>query len=226
LKAPFGSVHLTTPAVTPAMLEEILPVLSRPEYCEHRMFSLYIRSGHAELEVLKRIQKLVNWNRFVFCIGIEFPSDRMLQKMNKGITKQECIDTLIFLKEMHGRITSYYIANWPGIIVEDVKEANEFFKTINLPKSVRINNIWGELYQYQEMKAHRKLKSNVPMTIIKSVLPKLTAEEKRLNQEYIDVLKVNAGFEREENSKERKLPLYDKEALYKKFIAPLENKNK
>ena len=125
--APKGIVYLSNPSIPPVMLPKILPLLSQYP----QSFALHIRGGEKELKALKSV-KFCNWKKFHFLVGVEFPSDRMLTKMNKGVTLEELRNIIIFLQEKTPTgLYLYLVYGWPDLIKHDITEAGSFFDIIN-----------------------------------------------------------------------------------------------
>jgi hypothetical protein len=220
--APPGEVVFSIPAPTPKMLEDILPKLAVMKNNENKVFSIYLRAGTKELESLKKIRKRINFRKTTFCIGVEFPSDRMLKIMDKGVTLQEYINMINFIQKNDGNGVCYFITGWPEIEESDVKEAEYFFSKIPL-KHDRLRFIWGRMIKYDTVIPEKKINSNVPMVMVKTYKPALTDKYKiDCNQRYIDVLNKFNCIERIVDNPERKLPVIDKENLYRKYVLPLE----
>ena len=208
--APKGTVFLSTPAILPSMLKDILPNLNY----KNKGYFLYLRAGKKELESLKKIvNKIERPDRIIFGLGVEFPSDRMLRVMNKGITLQEYIDMILFLKETGFRFNCLYITYWPEIEEEDLKDARYFFKSIGHCK--RANHFYTKMYESYEISPNQNIVSNTKMTFVDGY----NNQNSDKNDEYIRILKEYGVIDRQERI--QKVPLYDP-ILYKKYILPLD----
>lgn len=217
--SPDGSVNLSVPAPTPKMLRDILPKIA--QMSKHKKFGIYIRAAPAELEVLKDIKKQINFEKTTFCIGVEFASDRMLKIMNKGVTVDDYLNMLLFIRKMHGRFICYHIVNWPDIIEDDVENVRMFFKKLDTPVNEEHKHISGPLIGYRNIVPETKINSNVPMSMYDPFSPDLTDTERKLNDKYIKIFAGLGVKERVLNDVTKRVPIMDKEYLYKKFIHPL-----
>ena len=76
-------IGLNTDAITPYHILNTIPNL--PNGYDYWMF---LRGDKAEIKALKEILPN-NQNKLTFCVGIEFPSERMLKEINKGVTIED-----------------------------------------------------------------------------------------------------------------------------------------
>lgn len=129
-------INITNPSLSPSMLD-ILPKLT--ERKGNYGFQIFLRSDKAIVKKLKEVLPKCNYPEIIRpFIGLEFPSDRMLKIINKGIT----LDTYLQFKELtdqYNMVTyTKLILGWPNLIEDDVKEANKFFSNMNSNTTIMI----------------------------------------------------------------------------------------
>lgn len=139
--APNGRVYLSNPSTPPNVLRDMLPMLS--DYRQY--FTMFMRVAKPELEALKSIE--CNWSKFYFLIGVEFPSNRMLKVMNKGVTLKECMDMVEFLQNKKAGFGIYMIYDWPELLKKDLVEAQRFLDIVDRKTSL----IYRPLYSVEDV---------------------------------------------------------------------------
>jgi hypothetical protein len=181
--APEGRVYLSNPSTPGPMLKQILPLLSTYK----QFFTLFIRSGEKELKSLQSIN--VNWTKFHFLIGIEFPSDRMLKIMNKGVTLDECRNMITFLQSKKASFALYMIYDWPELTKKDVAEAKDFLSIVNkntsyiyrplyCVKDVGQIDGWTKFDSYKPKMTKRAIEANkIWLEMLRELTPKSKTEE-------------------------------------------------
>lgn len=184
LTAPPGLVYLSCPAPTPKMLVDILPKL---DYSNKKYF-IYLRGSAKELEALKSIQDKINIKQTIFGIGVEFPSDRMLKIMNKGIKLQEYTNIIKFMKSINSRTNLFFIAGWPELIQQDLDEAKRFLDDIDIYGNKRFRHVWGNLNLEKIVDPIHKTENVSGMKFIVGYQPVMTETQKRLNDRFKDML--------------------------------------
>ena len=96
-------------------------------------FSMYYRADHIEAEALRAVfsggqgPKPTN---MLFCIGVEFPSDRMLKWMRKGQTVESVLETMQVICEYKANALMLFISGFDNLVESDVAEATHFFNTV------------------------------------------------------------------------------------------------
>jgi len=120
-------VRLNTGSITPKNIREILPNLPRRNDLEYRTF---MRSAKAENQALKKVlgQMKGDFPALTLGIGIEFPSDRMLQFMGKGITNADILETLRICAQYKVKVNGNVILGWGNLLEEDIRGLERFFK--------------------------------------------------------------------------------------------------
>jgi radical SAM superfamily enzyme YgiQ (UPF0313 family) len=120
-------VRLNTGSITPKNIREILPNLPRRNDLEYRTF---MRSAKAENQALKNAlaQRKAGFSALTLGIGIEFPSDRMLRFMGKGITKTDILETLRICAQYKVKVNGNVILGWGNLLQEDIRDLERFFE--------------------------------------------------------------------------------------------------
>ena len=183
------AVQFSYPSVTAKMLD-MLPDLTRRK--RNWSFMFFIRSDKAVTNKLKKILPQCNNPEMIRpFVGLEFPSNRMLQIINKGIT----LDDYLAFKEVTDQygVTTYtkLILGWPNLTQGDADEAENFFQRI--PKK-NTNMIFGGLLVQPNSPLYRNSKEligeydkierwNGPFYTGDSVI--LNEEQQRLNDSII-----------------------------------------
>ena len=120
-------VRLNTGSITPKNIREILPNLPRRNDLEYRTF---MRSAPAENQSLEKVlgQMTDGFPALTLGIGIEFPSDRMLTFMGKGITKDDILETLRICAQYNVKVNGNVILGWGNLVKEDIQDLERFFE--------------------------------------------------------------------------------------------------
>ncbi|MFW6046344.1 MAG: hypothetical protein ACOCP4_00875 [Candidatus Woesearchaeota archaeon] len=95
-------------------------------------YSPFFRPGKGENEVLYNILKQKNnISKIRFGIGLEFPSDRILNKIKKGFKVKDVIDFLNICKEHDNlEVGANIITGWDDITKKDVDDFDNFFEKL------------------------------------------------------------------------------------------------
>jgi hypothetical protein len=126
-------VKLNSPSLTPKLLDDVIPRLPRNNDIKYDM---YIRSCKAENDALKRVIRGTETLNMKFISGIEYPSDRVLKMLDKGITVKEILNTInIFDKSSH-ELLLFIILFWDNLQESDLDDMEKFIDV--LPHSVKI----------------------------------------------------------------------------------------
>ena len=109
-------------------------------------YQTYIRADRANVEAYKKVlPKLkVDPKYFGFDVGIEFPTNRMLQYMNKGTTIQDYLDFIKITSENETRLHFNLIINWKYTNWDDVKNVEKWLNDVT--KITKPNTITANLY--------------------------------------------------------------------------------
>ena len=122
-------VRLNTGSITPRSIREVLPNLPLRDDLEYRTF---MRSAKAENQALRKVLDKVGsgFPKLTLGIGIEFPSDRMLQYMGKGIGKADILETLEICSRHRVRVNGNIILGWGNLVESDLQDLEAFFEAM------------------------------------------------------------------------------------------------
>lgn len=120
-------VRLNTGSLTPAYIRRVLPNLPVREDLEYRTF---MRCSDAENRALDRVlaERSGDLPELTLGIGIEFPSDRMLAYMDKGITCGDILETLRICRRHDIKVNGNLILGWGNLAEPDVGNLERFFE--------------------------------------------------------------------------------------------------
>lgn len=120
-------VRLNTGSITPAFIRDVFSTLPSRGDLEYRTF---MRSSKAENKALKQVlkQRKTDFPRLTIGIGIEFPSNRMLAYMGKGISNDDILETLEICAEYGIKVNGNIIFGWENLTGEDIRELASFFQ--------------------------------------------------------------------------------------------------
>ena len=125
-------VRLNTGSMTPRYIRDVLPGLPAGKDLEYRTF---MRCSAAENKALSEVVARQDGKlpALTLGIGVEFPSDRMLAWMDKGITCDDILQTLKICREAGIRVNGNMILGWNNLIEEDVRDLERFLA--NMPEA-------------------------------------------------------------------------------------------
>ena len=91
-----------------------------------------MRSAKAENQALRRVLDKAgpDFPKLTLGIGIEFPSDRMLTYMGKGIGKADILETLEICSRHRVRVNGNIILGWGNLVESDLQELEAFFEAM------------------------------------------------------------------------------------------------
>jgi len=146
-------VRLNTGSITPAYIREVFSTLPNRPDLEYRTF---MRCSAAENRALREVLKKrgSDFPRITLGIGIEFPSDRMLGWMNKGITADDIQETLEICAEYGLRANGNIIFGWENLTENDIHEARLFFE--NMPENAMTTAQLRWLYAHPHLEIHEQ----------------------------------------------------------------------
>ena len=127
------TVKLNSPSLTPKLLDTIIPHLPRDKNIKYDM---YIRSCKAENDALSRVIKGSESLNMKFISGIEYPSDRVLKMLDKGITVKEILNTIRIFAESSHELMLFIILFWNNLQESDLVDMEKFIDA--LPHTVKI----------------------------------------------------------------------------------------
>jgi RimJ/RimL family protein N-acetyltransferase len=123
-EAPAGGVWLAAPDM------DDISFLPNLDY-SNKQYHGYLRGGGAEYDKLREVIPKVPAEKLSFTIGVEFPSNRMLRHMRKGLTVESLIKVINYLYDSGAYLLLTYITGWDNLIPEDIEEAKQFFGALH-----------------------------------------------------------------------------------------------
>ncbi len=186
--APSGVVRLVTPSLAPNEIK----LLSELDYND-KIYHFYLKGGEDEYQALFKEFPLIEkrGRRLTPIIGVEFPSDRMLGFMNKGISIVSLVKTIKLLIAARCRVELLFIAGWPNLTEEDLVEADKFFDEI------RYEHMRAK---YSNLIIHAHLDFIERGDPIRSPFqnwgyyPKISPEQRVLADRWLDILHKNGAM--------------------------------
>jgi len=143
-----------------------------------------MRPSKYENEALKKVAPENRDLKMLFGMGIEFPSNKKLNSVNRGITVEETLETLHTIADnyKHSEIVMTSILGWNDLIESDLKEAEIFIN--NLPSNSRL--IIARLLARPKTDIHRDYTVGRELnigTFYRGFVPKLTDDQNQINDE-------------------------------------------
>jgi len=142
----FKMVCLYSPSISPKEISEVLPQLPDREDFFYRM---YVRGSKDESDALmKAFQGRLNPELFEPFIGVEFPSKRMNDIINKGVDVKTMIKSINRLDRIGAKVSVGLILGLPDLIEADLDDLESFLTQLenNGNVSIKINKLfarWG-----------------------------------------------------------------------------------
>jgi len=187
-------IFLNSPALSPRFIKNEMPrLINSPniEYWSH------LRCDNKTIEACKLTLEKLKINNFHFknfipLTGVEMPSNRMLNEMNKGSSLKHILEFFKLFKKYNCQPAISLIFGWNSLISKDIENAKTFF---------------NELYQITEGKCIIKCHSLAAKT--NSILEKQIS-----NAKHVQLGPFSLGVIPHLSEKQLKLNLELKEALY------------
>ncbi|MEA3231310.1 MAG: hypothetical protein U9Q05_06100 [Thermodesulfobacteriota bacterium] len=180
-------VRLNTGSITPKNIREILPSLPRRTDLEYRTF---MRSAKAENQALKNaLAKMEGgFPALTLGIGIEFPSDRMLRFMGKGITNADILETLRICGQYKVKVNGNVILGWGNLLEEDVRDLEQFFE--NMPDQSMTTAQLRWLYAHPHTIIHEQYQGEPTFLgpFYLGFSTEISPEQMTLNQEAVKII--------------------------------------
>ena len=95
-------------------------------------FEMFWRGAHGNAEALREVLSRgegPNPEHTLWSIGVEFPSNRMLEWIGKGATVESLLENIKVLCEHNSNIVMLLISSWDNLVESDVEEATRFFNS-------------------------------------------------------------------------------------------------
>lgn len=181
LKPGRTNVWLNKLSIEPNDVKNVFPLLSLDG-----SYSFFIRGDRYIAEALDKIKIS---NNLYPMIGVEFASNRMLQKMRKGISIETLLDVILKFVENGCYPRLYFIHAWPDLIDDDIIETEKFLMKLEpYKKQLLCINHW--LFLHDKADNTIEVKTEYGKTYY---LPKLDETQKCLNKKVLSLYK-NFGF--------------------------------
>ncbi len=134
-------VRLNTGSITPLMIREILPNLPRRNDLEYRYF---MRAGRAETKALRQVVKDLGGDVPASTIGfgIEFPSERMWNYLDKGTHMNEVLQTLELCRQSGFKVNANMILGWNNLVEQDLYDLEHFMSCLEETAVTTIQLRW------------------------------------------------------------------------------------
>jgi Radical SAM superfamily len=143
-------VRLNTGSITPTHIKQILPNLPKGENIEYRYF---MRAAKAETNALKQVVEELKGNipTSTLGFGIEFPSDRMWNYLNKGTHMDEVLETLEFCTKNGFKVNANMILGWNNLIEQDLKDLEGFMDKLSEQTVTTLQLRWLFAHPYTKI---------------------------------------------------------------------------
>jgi hypothetical protein len=179
------TIRLNSPSLTPSLIKKVLPSLPKDTNLK---YDLFIRCGDAENNAL--IEALPYTNDIVirFASGIEYPSNRVLKIINKGLTLKEISKTVEIFKDSKHELFLFIILFWDGLNKNDIKDAEVFIK--NTPPNIKlgITRIFAKPFTqlYNDYKIYKEINIG-PFHL--GFIPKISKEQIKLSRKVREAIR-------------------------------------
>lgn len=182
-------IRLGCPSFQPKYIKNILPLLKDDK---KTAYDIYVRPGKKEYQLFKEIlTSSTKLPKLKIEIGVEFPSDRLLKQMKKGITVNDLTNFIDIIQQIPNiELTLLYIIGWPNITKTDLDNLETFLNlTLNKYSFVFVSR----LICYSRTAIHNTFLSNrksfiYENGIYKGYIPYLNKESKKLNQQALNMI--------------------------------------
>jgi len=143
-------VRLNTGSITPEHIRSILPLLPATPDMEYRFF---MRAAAAETRAMEaavsKMQGQVPDCTLGF--GIEFPSDRMWQYLNKGTRMDDVIKTLEFCTKTGFKVNANVILGWNNLTEQDLIDLEGFMENLSADTVTTLQLRWLFAHPYTKI---------------------------------------------------------------------------
>ncbi len=181
-------IRLNTGSVTPKYIREVLANLPVRSDLEYRTF---MRCSRAENLALDDVfgRKKANPPELTMGIGIEFPSDRMLAYMDKGITNDDILETLGLCGRYGIRVNGNMILGWGNLLEEDLRDMERFFGQMPEDALTSVQLRW--LYAHPHTVIHEQYRGEPEFLgpFYLGFRAEISEGQKRLNGEAVRIIR-------------------------------------
>ena len=177
LKPYHNVIWLNQQAITPRNILNLFP-----NFSEESIYSFYLRADHSVQNTLNKVP--IN-NSLRPMIGVEFPSDRMLKLMNKGIDTETLLNTVLLFLQNGCHVILTIIHAWPNLDESDVRSVEYFLNKIEpFKKQINCVNHWLFTHEKEDNTIPCMTKYGKPYYIYK-----LSKEQEDLNNKVLELYK-------------------------------------
>jgi hypothetical protein len=180
------SIWLGSLCLSPKALFNIFSTVSDREDV---FYFSYVRATKSSADAL-RCSKNAG-KQCVFVCGLEFPGNRMLSQIRKGMRTEDQLYFIKTLTKMGCEISLNFIIDWIGINERDIRQAREFFNELKL---IHNGNLSAKVYElhlvpsvFTDNYSGEKVAVSNSLGDIINYLPVLSDKEKRLNAELREI---------------------------------------
>jgi hypothetical protein len=189
-------IRLNIPSMTPRFLRNELPKLTRRNDI---VYDFFLRASKEIVRILPTIlMNLENGagpypSQLRLVVGVEFPSNKMLQYMKKGIEKDIIIEIIKLAKKYNISLGLPFIYGWNNLSQNDVDEAIEFLHDVQNVEHPNIESVLFKLEVYPGTFLFNSLKDSLE-PVKKYIFDNgehrviLNAEQHLLNEEFKNAL--------------------------------------
>lgn len=189
-------IRLNIPSMTPKFLKHELPRLTRRNDI---VYDFFIRASKEIVEILPAILKSLEEgagphpSQLRFVVGVEFPSNRMLQYMKKGIEKDYVLEIIRMAKDYNISLGLPFIYGWNNLCQTDIDEVKQFIHEVDKIGHPSIESVLFQLEVYPGTSLYTNLKDSLE-PVKKFIFDNgehrviLKSEQHLLNQEFKNIL--------------------------------------
>lgn len=182
-------INIYSPSPSPKFLNY---ALIRLPYHRKIRYDLYCRPKKGEQNAFKNLLEnhIMKIPRLKVTIGVEFPSNRMLDYMRKGFTVEEILETIDIISNIDNLIINIpLILGWNNLTKDDLKCLENFMLKISKYNYVvNINTLFAKVFTpIHETYEIGKKQTFGPF--YSGFFPKLNDKQKELNKEACSIIK-------------------------------------
>ncbi len=191
-------INLYSPSTTPEQLEILL---GDTVYNEKMRYDMYLRPNQTERELLKKLL-IKKGDDFPWCklfLGIEFPSNRMLNIIKKNNTVEDYISTIEMLTKYGTKeniiIHLPFILCWNCLTPSDVESLRYFLSKMDYDKAKFVYSV-NSLVSMINTPIYDTYTKGEPLTVgpfYYGFKPKISEEQLDLSRQCYDILKEEEG---------------------------------
>jgi len=189
-------IQVNSPCLDKKFIDEVFPKLKNFDDIQYVML---LRCDKSEIEnvdfALQRFKD--NIPNIKFRLGIEFPSNRMLKFMNKGITLNNILNALKMFRKYEGSNIQLYLllmTAWPNIKKSDLINFDTFADNIINPVTAAV---LSPLFCPVGSEVHNEFKNIIKTheysgPFYRGYIPKITKEVEEVDSYIFEVMKTKA----------------------------------